>query len=147
MMSDTNWYSAGKPFYIEVEFERLEPDTQVKLLKSASEGSEILPGLKVNRLFNQITDKDTIYGKDMLRDLEEALQGIKKFSEKYSMKLNEHTVEKLLEHDIKLTDKQRSVYEDQVRHKPGNRPQANRLESGWIENDGKTSIFPETMMF
>ena len=137
---NNNWYKEHTPFYLEVEFNKLNDNTQFALLDASINGKEILPGLKVNKCYNQITDADTILSSELNEDFNVLLETFRKFSEKWNRKLNDHKVDNTVKVESSthtLSDKEKYRYEERK-----NDYKKNNMESGWIEMTGESKDFP-----
>lgn len=138
---DNNWYKEHTPFFIEVEFNKLDDHTQFALLDAALNGKEILPGLKVNKCYNQITDADTILTSEMNEDFAKLIKCFNNFQNKWQQKLQDHKVDQTVKVEggtSTLSDKEKETYK-----KPKNDFLKNNMESDWIEMNGKTQTLPD----
>lgn len=138
---DNNWYKEHTPFFIEVEFNKLDDHTQFALLDAALNGKEILPGLKVNKCYNQITDADTILTSEMNEDFAKLIECFNNFQNKWQQKLQDHKVDQTVKVEggtSTLSDKEKETYK-----KSKNDFLKNNMESDWIEMNGKTQTLPD----
>jgi len=143
---NNNWYKEHTPFYLEVEFNKLNDNTQFALLDASINGKEILPGLKVNKCYNQITDADTILTSELNEDFNVLLKTFRKFSEKWNRKLNEHKVDKTVQIEGEtntLSDKEKSNYIERKNKQVVNDYSKNKMEGEWIEMNGNQTVFPD----
>lgn len=84
---NNNWYNKHTPFLIEVEFNSLIDDTKSKLIDIIQNNKEILPGLKVNKLFGQIVNLDTLDSYKLNKDIESIYnKKLNEFKNKYNTK-------------------------------------------------------------
>ena len=138
---DNNWYKEHTPFFIEVEFNKLDDNTQFALLDAALNGKEILPGLKVNKCYNQITDADTILTSEMNEDFAKLIGCFNNFQNKWQQKLQDHKIDQTVKVEggtSTLSDQEKERYT-----KPKNDFLKNNMESDWIEMNGKTQTLPD----
>ena len=137
---DNNWYREHTPFFIEVEFNKLDDHTQFALLDASLNGKEILPGLKVNKCYNQITDADTILTSEMNEDFAKLIECFNNFQNKWQQKLQDHKVDQTVKVEggtSTLSDKEKDRYEKRQEDF-----KKNNMESDWIEMNGKTQTLP-----
>lgn len=137
---NNNWYREHTPFFIEVEFNKLNDNTQFLLLDASLNGKEILPGLKVNKCYNQITDADTILTSEMNEDFRKLIECFSNFQKKWQQKLDDHKVDntvKVQGDTSTLSDKDKYRYE-----KRQTEFKKNNMESDWIEMNGESKDFP-----
>ena len=137
---ENNWYKEHTPFFIEVEFNKLDDNTQFLLLDASINGKEILPGLKINKCYNQITDADTILTTEMNGDFEKLIECFASFQKKWQQKLRDHKVDNTVKVEggtHTLSDKEKYRYEERK-----NDYKKNNMESGWIEMTGESKDFP-----
>lgn len=138
---NNNWYKEHTPFYLEVEFNKLNDNTQFALLDASINGKEILPGLKVNKCYNQITDADTILTSEMNEDFAKLIKCFNNFQNKWEQKLQDHKVDqtvKVEDGTSTLSDKEKDRYKKRQEDF-----KKNNMESEWVEMNGKTHAFPD----
>lgn len=138
---DNNWYKEHTPFFIEVEFNKLDDHTQFALLDASLNGKEILPGLKVNKCYNQITDADTILTSEMNKDFAKLIECFNNFQNKWQQKLQDHKVDQTVKVEggtSTLSDKEKDRYEKRQEDF-----KKNNMESEWVEMNGKSNTFPD----
>ena len=138
---DNNWYREHTPFFIEVEFNKLDDHTQFALLDASLNGKEILPGLKVNKCYNQITDADTILTSEMNEDFAKLIECFNNFQNKWQQKLQDHKVDQTVKVEggtSTLSDKEKDRYEKRQEDF-----KKNNMESEWVEMNGKEHNFPD----
>ena len=138
---DNNWYKEHTPFFIEVEFNKLDDHTQFALLDASLNGKEILPGLKVNKCYNQITDADTILTSEMNEDFAKLIECFNNFQNKWQQKLQDHKVDQTVKVEggtSTLSDKEKDRYEKRQEDF-----KKNNMESEWVEMNGKAHNFPD----
>ena len=138
---DNNWYREHTPFFIEVEFNKLDDHTQFALLDASLNGKEILPGLKVNKCYNQITDADTILTSEMNEDFAKLIECFNNFQNKWQQKLQDHKVDQTVKVEggtSTLSDKEKDRYEKRQEDF-----KKNNMESEWVEMNGKAHNFPD----
>ena len=85
MNEDNKWHHSKVPFFLEVEYyDEYNPETESILMKSLLEGDEILPGLRVNKMFANFVDKDILVADEIHKDLHHLKEEFEKFSIKYA---------------------------------------------------------------
>lgn len=64
-MENNNWYNAGEPFNLEVEItdDSMRKTVEDMILRSITKGTELLPGLKINKSYKQAPDKKDVSSK------------------------------------------------------------------------------------
>ena len=72
-MSENTYYKEGVPFFIEVEFSDKTDLIERKLIEMGMNHSEILPGLKVNKVFKQNGTELTALYNSMSQDLKDVI--------------------------------------------------------------------------
>lgn len=85
MNEDNKWHHSKVPFFLEVEYyDEYNPETESILMKSLLKGDEILPGLRVNKMFANFVDKDILVADEIHKDLHHLKEEFEKFSIKYA---------------------------------------------------------------
>jgi len=85
MEKDNQWHFAKVPFFLEVEYyEEYNPKAEDKIMRSLLRGEDILPGLRVNKMFANCIDKDILISSELTKDLKHLQEEFEKFKEKYS---------------------------------------------------------------
>ena len=123
-----NWYHTIKKFYLEVVFDEIFPRSEALLLDAALGNSQLIPGLKVKGIYNDVNSEKYV---NIQKDLKEI---VNKYDEE------------------SITDKEQMITENSIKSKkstikidkkPSNiKSSKGQLESDWIVNDGKTQIIP-----
>lgn len=73
------------PFFLEVEYyDEFNPDTESKIMKSLLRNEDILPGLRVNKMFANCVDKDVLIADEIKNDLQHLQEEFEKFKNKYT---------------------------------------------------------------
>lgn len=83
-MDNNQWHQAKVPFFLEVEYyDEYNPDTESKIMKSLLINEDILPGLRVNKMFANCVDKDVLIADEIKNDLKHLQEEFEKFKNKY----------------------------------------------------------------
>lgn len=83
-MDKNQLHQAKIPFFLEVEYyDELNPDTESKIMKSLLRGEDILPGLRVNKMFANCVDKNILIADEIKNDLRHLQEEFEKFKNKY----------------------------------------------------------------
>lgn len=97
-MGNNNWYNAGEPFNLEVEItdDSMRKTVEDMVLRSVVKGTELLPGLRVNKAYNkQSLDRQDVLSSKMKDEFEELMrltqESFKKFFDKWSKDENHET--------------------------------------------------------
>jgi len=72
-MNENTYYKEGVPFFIEVEFSNRTDLIERKLIEMSMNHSEILPGLKINKVFKQTGTELTALTDSMFEDLKDVI--------------------------------------------------------------------------
>jgi len=72
-MNENTYYKEGVPFFIEVEFSNRTDLIERKLIEMSMNHLEILPGLKVNKVFKQTGTELTALTDSMFEDLKDVI--------------------------------------------------------------------------
>jgi len=84
-MDNNQWHQAKVPFFLEVEYyDEYNPDTESKIMKSLLRNEDILPGLRVNKMFANCIDKDVLIADELQNDLKHLQEEFEKFKNKYA---------------------------------------------------------------
>ena len=84
MNKDNGWHHAKVPFFLEVEYyNEYNPEAESKIMKSLLRGEDILPGLRVNKMFANCVDKDILVADEIQNDLNHLREEFEKFTKKY----------------------------------------------------------------
>jgi len=123
--AENTYYRKGVPFFIEVEFTDWTNLVERKLIDMGMEHSEILPGLKVNRVFKQTATEVSATTANVLEDLNKLIEGQRKlfneFLDKYTTPINAEENKKLSSLEIikdnqpKLEDRPVGYDTDRIR--------------------------------
>ena len=70
MNKDNGWHHAKVPFFLEVEYyDEVNPEAEDAIMKSLFRNEDILPGLRVNKMFANCVDKDILVSDEIQNDL------------------------------------------------------------------------------
>ena len=71
-----NLYSTGEPFNLEVEItdDSMRKTVEDMILRSITKGTELLPGLKINKSYKQTTDKKGVLSSKMKDEFNELMK-------------------------------------------------------------------------
>jgi len=84
-MDNNQWHHPKVPFFLEVEFyNKVNSETEDVLLKSLFRNEDILPGLRVNKMFANCVDKDVLIADELQSDLKHLQEEFEKFKNKYA---------------------------------------------------------------
>ena len=84
MNKDNGWHHAKVPFFLEVEYyKEYNPDAEEKIMRSLLFNEDILPGLRVNKMFANCVDKDILVADEIQNDLQHLREEFDKFTKKY----------------------------------------------------------------
>jgi uncharacterized protein YeaO (DUF488 family) len=84
MNKDNEWHHAKVPFFLEVEYyKEYNSDTESKIMRSLLFNEDILPGLRVNKMFANCVDKDILVADEIQNDLQHLRDEFDKFTKKY----------------------------------------------------------------
>ena len=84
MNKDNEWHHAKVPFFLEVEYyDEYNPEAESKIMKSLLRGEDILPGLRVNKMFANCVDKNVLIASEIKNDLQHLQEEFEKFKNKY----------------------------------------------------------------
>ena len=84
MNKDNEWHHAKVPFFLEVEYyDEYNPEAESKIMKSLLRGEDILPGLRVNKMFANCVDKNVLIAGEIKNDLQHLQEEFEKFKNKY----------------------------------------------------------------
>jgi len=94
MSKDNEWHQAKVPFFLEVEYyDEFNPDTENKIMKSLLRNEDILPGLRVNKMFANCVDKDILIADELQNDLRHLQEEFEKFAKKYQTFSKDRTID------------------------------------------------------
>jgi len=94
MNKDNQWHQAKIPFFLEVEYyDEFNPDTESKIMKSLLRNEDILPGLRVNKMFANCVDKDILVADEIQNDLNHLREEFEKFTKKYQTFSRDRTMD------------------------------------------------------
>ena len=83
-MDNNQWSQPKVPFFLEVEYyDEFNPDTEIKIMKSLLKNEDILPGLRVNKMFANCVDKNVLIADEIKNDLKHLQEEFEKFKNKY----------------------------------------------------------------
>lgn len=84
MNKNNEWHHVKVPFFLEVEYyKEYNPDTESKIMRSLLFNEDILPGLRVNKMFANCVDKDILVADEIQNDLQHLRDEFDKFTKKY----------------------------------------------------------------
>lgn len=84
-MDNNHWHKVNVPFFLEVEFHtEFNSETESKIIESLAIGKDILPGLRVNKMFSNCVDKNVLIADEIQNDLCHLQEEFEKFKKKYS---------------------------------------------------------------
>ena len=84
MDKDNGWHYAKVPFFLEVEYyDDYNSETESKIMKSLLFNQDLLPGLRVNKMFANCVDKDVLIASEIKNDLQHLQEEFEKFKNKY----------------------------------------------------------------
>ena len=94
MNKDNEWHHAKVPFFLEVEYyDEYNPETESKIMKSLLRDEDILPGLRVNKMFANCIDKDILVADEIQNDLNHLREEFEKFTKKYQTFSRDRTMD------------------------------------------------------
>ena len=94
MNKDNGWHHAKVPFFLEVEYyDEYNPEAESKIMKSLLRGEDILPGLRVNKMFANCVDKDILVADEIQNDLNHLREEFEKFTKKYQTFSRDRTMD------------------------------------------------------
>ena len=94
MNKDNEWHHAKVPFFLEVEYYKdYNSDTENKIMKSLLFNEDILPGLRVNKMFANCVDKDILVADEIQNDLNHLREEFEKFTKKYQAFSRDRTMD------------------------------------------------------
>ena len=84
-MDNNQFHHSKIPFFLEVEYyDEYNSDTESKIMKSLLRNEDILPGLRVNKMFANCVDKDVLIASELQNDLKHLQEEFEKFKNKYA---------------------------------------------------------------
>ena len=84
-MDNNQFHHPKVPFFLEVEFyDKVNSEAEDALLKSLFRNEDILPGLRVNKMFANCIDKDVLIADELQNDLKHLQEEFEKFKNKYA---------------------------------------------------------------
>ena len=94
MNKDNGWHHVKVPFFLEVEYyDEYNPETESKIMKSLLRDEDILPGLRVNKMFANCIDKDILVADEIQNDLNHLREEFEKFTKKYQTFSRDRTMD------------------------------------------------------
>jgi len=139
---ENKWWKEAEPFYLEVELDKLIDETQLDILSSMIKGTDLLPGLKVNKVFTKLEiDEETEGNEDVLlnkliADFDDIIKKVSDVKNKWKP-TNKKSSTINVEENKSTANKKKSkpvVENDFLK---------NNMESDWIEMNGKQNTFPD----
>ena len=83
-MNNNQYQQSKVPFFLEVEYYNdYNTETENKIMRSLLLGDEILPGLRVNKMFANCVDKNDLIADEITNDLNHLQEEFEKFKNKY----------------------------------------------------------------
>ena len=83
-MDNNQFHHSKVPFFLEVEFyDKVNSEAEDALLRSLFRNEDILPGLRVNKMFANCVDKDVLIADELQNDLKHLQEEFEKFKNKY----------------------------------------------------------------
>jgi uncharacterized protein CbrC (UPF0167 family) len=83
-MDNNQFHHSKVPFFLEVEFyDKVNSEAEDALLRSLFKNEDILPGLRVNKMFANCVDKDVLIADELQNDLKHLQEEFEKFKNKY----------------------------------------------------------------
>lgn len=84
-MDNNQWHHPKVPFFLEVEYyDEFNPETEDKIMRSLFRNEDILPGLRINKMFANCVDKDVLIASELQNDLKHLQEEFNKFKNKYA---------------------------------------------------------------
>lgn len=94
MNNDNGWHYAKVPFFLEVEYyDEYNPEAEDIIMKSLLRGEDMLPGLRVNKMFANCVDKDILVADEIQNDLQHLREEFEKFAKKYQTFSKDRTID------------------------------------------------------
>ena len=94
MNKDNGWHHAKVPFFLEVEYyDEYNPEAESIIMKSLLRGEDMLPGLRVNKMFANCVDKDILVADEIQNDLNHLREEFEKFAKKYQTFSRDRTMD------------------------------------------------------
>ena len=94
MNKDNGWHHAKVPFFLEVEYyDEYNPEAESIIMKSLLRGEDMLPGLRVNKMFANCVDKDILVADEIQNDLNHLREEFEKFTKKYQTFSRDRTMD------------------------------------------------------
>ena len=83
-MNNNQYQQSKVPFFLEVEYYNdYNTETENKIMRSIMFGDEILPGLRINKMFANCVDKNDLIADEIANDLKHLQEEFEKFKNKY----------------------------------------------------------------
>ncbi len=83
-MDNNQWHHPKVPFFLEVEYyDDINSETEDKIMKSLVRNEDILPGLRINKMFANCVDKNVLIADEIKNDLRHLQEEFEKFKNKY----------------------------------------------------------------
>lgn len=84
-MDNNQFHHSKVPFFLEVEYyNEVNTEAEDAIMKSLLRGEDILPGLRVNKMFANCVDKDVLIADELQNDLKHLQEEFEKFKNKYA---------------------------------------------------------------
>lgn len=89
-MENNNWYNTGEPFNLEVEItdDSMRKTVEDIVLRSVMKGTELLPGLKVNKAYKQPLDRRDVLSSEMKNDFTFLMESFQEAFDEFFKKWN-----------------------------------------------------------
>lgn len=84
-MDNNQFHHSKVPFFLEVEYyDEVNHEAEDAIMKSLFRNEDILPGLRVNKMFANCIDKDVLISDELQNDLKHLQEEFEKFKNKYA---------------------------------------------------------------
>jgi len=94
MNNENGWHQVKVPFFLEVEFhDEYNSETESKIMRSILFNDDILPGLRVNKMFANCVDKDILVADEIQNDLNHLKEEFEKIVNKYQTFSRDRTID------------------------------------------------------
>ena len=141
-----NYKKVNTPFYLEVEFDEIYPRTEAILLDAVNGNGQLLPGLKIKRMFDIFDSPDNTENsqvEEMMKDFNYIKRMVNRYDEKYAVKPQQEQPQKKSE--VKVEEKKPVLKTSKLQptSTQSSPKMVNKFQSEWIENTGKEQIIPD----
>lgn len=89
-MENNNWYNTGEPFNLEVEItdDHMRKAVEDIILRSTMKGTDLIPGLRINKAYKQSLDKQDVLSAEMSKDFNFLMETFKEAFDEFFKKWN-----------------------------------------------------------